>query len=113
MNRVRLIGHYWVVWDKIVGDFISVGDKSNPRMIWVDSMRKLDVDVDKSWEKIRKEYGYPNKGSGHYPNGDIMFNEIKGRFTVTGPPKLTNDPSFQHRIIKTCGLNQWTIFIKE
>ena len=109
----RLIGQFWVVWDKIECACISLDDTSNPLMEKVDGCIRYNVDREEAWQDIKEFNQYPNKGVDHYPHGEIVFDTAKCKFKVTGTPKLMCDASFQHKLIKNCGLTQWTIFVKE
>lgn len=109
----RLIGQFWVVWDKIEGSFISLDMDPNPSIIHEDGVIRYEVDREAAWEEIREFNQYPKKSVDHYPHGEVVFDEIKYKFKVTGTPKLMCDTSFQNKLIKACGLTQWTIFVEE
>ena len=106
-------GGCWVVWDKIECACISLDDISNPLIEHKDGCIRYNIDREAAWNKIKEFNQYPNKDVDHYPHGEIVFDETKCKFKVSGTPKLMHDSSFQRKLIKNCGLNQWTIFVKE
>ena len=107
----KVIGPFWVVWDKIVGPVAPFDDKEK---VYQDGQYwKLNVDREKAWEETRAAFEYPKKPVDHYPHGEVMFDVKNHRFTVSGTPKLMNDLTFQRKLIRQYGLNSFTQFIKE
>lgn len=106
----RMVGPFWVVYDKIVGDFASIDDVDSGKIVKDKDCFKRNVDRAQSWQAIRSDNSYPKKDENHYQHGEIVFDTVKCKFKVLCTPKLLCDPAFQRRIIRTCGLNRWTIF---
>lgn len=106
----KVIGPFWVVWDKIVGPVVPFDSQEVTRE---DQYWRLVLDPEETWQEIREFNEYPNKPYDHYPHGEVMFDAKNHKFTVIGTPKLMNDPAFQKRIIRQYGLNSFTRFIKE